>query len=186
MKQKTLLATAIAAALLLQTWSIAAQDAAPAADQSKAKSLDTVTVTGSRIRSVDVETSQPIFTMDRQAIQATGLTNVNDILARMPSAGTPDLTPQDTLASGTDVGGRYVNIRNLGSTRTLVLVNGRRWSTTLGGLTDAPLISTGRQLAAGATETICIQVTLPASANTSLQGATSAVSFTFTGTSDLS
>jgi len=141
MKQKTLLATAIAAALLLQTWAIAAQDApAPAADQSKAKSLDTITVTGSRIRSVDVETSQPIFTMDRQAIQSTGLTNVNDILARMPSAGTPDITPQDTLASGTDVGGRYVNIRNLGSTRTLVLVNGRRWSTTLGGLTDLSTI----------------------------------------------
>ncbi len=123
MKQKTLLATAIAAALVLQTWSVAAQDAAPAqADQ--AKSLETVTVTGSRIRSVDVETSQPVFTMDRAAIQATGLTNVNDILARMPSAGTPDITPQDTLSSGADVGGRYVNIRNLGSQRTLVLVNG--------------------------------------------------------------
>ncbi|WP_199096676.1 TonB-dependent receptor [Dyella sp. ASV21] len=141
MKQKTLLATAIAAALVLQTWSVAAQDAAPAqADQGAAKSLETVTVTGSRIRSVDVETSQPIFTMDRAAIQATGLTNVNDIIARMPSAGTPDITPQDTLSSGADVGGRYVNIRNLGSNRTLVLVNGRRWSTSLSGLTDLSTI----------------------------------------------
>ena len=141
MKQKTLLATAIAAALVLQTWSVAAQDAAPAqADQTSAKSLETVTVTGSRIRSVDVETSQPVFTMDRAAIQATGLTNVNDIIARMPSAGTPDITPQDTLSSGADVGGRYVNIRNLGSNRTLVLVNGRRWSTSLSGLTDLSTI----------------------------------------------
>ncbi|TBR40157.1 MULTISPECIES: TonB-dependent receptor domain-containing protein [Dyella] len=141
MKQKTLLATAIAAAFALNAWSVAAQEApAPAADQANAKSLDTVTVTGSRIRSVDVETSQPIFTMDRQAIQATGLTNVNDILARMPSAGTPDITPQDTLSSGADVGGRYVNIRNLGSQRTLVLVNGRRWATSLSGLTDLSTI----------------------------------------------
>jgi iron complex outermembrane receptor protein len=141
MKQKTLLATAIAAALVLQTWSVAAQDAAPAkADQSSAKSLETVTVTGSRIRSVDVETSQPVFTMDKAAIQATGLTNVNDIIARMPSMGTPDITPQDTLSSGADVGGRYVNIRNLGSQRTLVLVNGRRWSTSLSGLTDVSTI----------------------------------------------
>ncbi|AIF47244.1 TonB-dependent receptor plug domain-containing protein [Dyella japonica] len=141
MKQKTLLATAIAAALVLQTWSVAAQDAAPAqADQGTAKSLETVTVTGSRIRSVDVETSQPIFTMDKAAIQATGLTNVNDILARMPSMGTPDITPQDTLSSGADVGGRYVNIRNMGSQRTLVLVNGRRWSTSLNGLTDVSTI----------------------------------------------
>jgi len=141
MKQKTLLATAIAAALVLQTWSVAAQDAAPAqADQSKAKSLETVTVTGSRIRSVDVETAQPVFTLDKAAIKATGATNVNDILARMPSAGTPDITPQDTLSSGADVGGRYVNIRNLGSQRTLVLVNGRRWSTSLNGLTDLSTI----------------------------------------------
>ena len=132
---------AIAAGSLVGASVAFAQDAAPAkAEQSSAKSLETVTVTGSRIRSVDVETSQPVFTMDKAAIQATGLTNVNDILARMPSAGTPDITPQDTLSSGADVGGRYVNIRNLGSQRTLVLVNGRRWSTSLSGLTDLSTI----------------------------------------------
>ncbi len=109
-------------------------------DQTKAQNLETVTVTGSRIRSVDVETAQPVFTMDKAAIKATGLTNVDEILARMPSSSTPDITPQDTLASGSDVGGRYVNIRNLGSTRTLVLVNGRRWSTSLSGLTDLSTI----------------------------------------------
>jgi len=141
MKQKTLLATAIAAALVLQTWSVVAQDAGPAqADQSKAKSLETVTVTGSRIRSVDVETAQPVFTMDKAAIQATGLTNVSDVLSRMTSMGTPDITPQDTLSSGADAGGRYVDVRNLGSQRTLVLVNGHRWSTSLSGRTDVSTI----------------------------------------------
>lgn len=144
MKQKTMLATAIAAALMLHTLAVSAQDAAPPqADQpnaQKAKSLETVTVTGSHIRSVDVETSQPIYTMDRQAIKATGLTNVSDVLARMPSVGTPDITPQDTLQSGADVGGTYVNIRYLGSQRTLVLVNGHRWSTSLSGRTDLSTI----------------------------------------------
>jgi len=118
-----------------------AQDATPAkADSTSAKSLETVTVTGSRIRSVDVETSQPVFTMDKAAIRATGLTNVSDVLSRMTSMGTPDITPQDTLSSGADAGGRYVDIRNLGSQRTLVLVNGRRWSTSLTGLTDVSTI----------------------------------------------
>jgi len=148
MKQKTLMAAAIAAALMLQLGTASAQDASSAqtsnaaepAPASDAKQFDTVTVTGSRIRSADLETAQPVFTMDRQAIKATGLTNVDDILARMPSAGTPDITPQDTLASGADVGGRYVNIRNLGSQRTLVLVNGRRWSSSLSGLTDLSTI----------------------------------------------
>ena len=137
--KRTALVTALATCLL--AGSAFAQDAAPA-DQApaKAQNLDTITVTGSRIRSSDIETAQPVFTMDRQAIKATGLTNVDDILARMPSAGTPDITPQDTLASGADVGGRYVNIRNLGSQRTLVLVNGRRWSSSLSGLTDLSTI----------------------------------------------
>lgn len=144
MKQKTLLASAISAALMVAAWSPSAQSAQSGAstppDASNAKNLQTITVTGSHIRSVDIATSQPIFTMDRKAIQATGLTNVNDILARIPSIGTPDITPQDTLAGGADVGGRYVNIRNLGAARTLVLVNGHRWSTSLSGLTDISTI----------------------------------------------
>jgi predicted ribosomally synthesized peptide with SipW-like signal peptide len=57
------------------------------------------------------------------------------------------------------------------------------WSTTLNG----PLLSTGQQLApGGGTQTICVQVTLPANADTALQGATTSVDFSFTGTSDLS
>ena len=140
MSYKNRMASAIAAALMICAWNAAAQDTAQGASPDKAKQLDVITVTGSHIRSVDLETSQPVFTMDRKAIQATGLTNVNDILARMPSIGTPDITPQDTLSSGMDVGGRYVNVRNLGSQRTLVLVNGRRWSTSLSGLTDLSTI----------------------------------------------
>ncbi|GAB2572841.1 TonB-dependent receptor [Dyella jejuensis] len=146
MKTKTLMASAIAAALIACTWTASAQDASQAssdqANAGNAKRLDAITVTGSHIRSVDVETSQPVFTMDRQAIKATGLTNLNDVLASLTSIGTPDITPQDTLSSGMDVGGRYVDIRNLGSNRTLVLVNGHRWSTSLSGLTDLSTIPT--------------------------------------------
>lgn len=50
---------------------------------------------------------------------------------------------------------------------------------------NSSLISTGRLLAAGTNEKVCVQVTLPAGANTSLQGATTDVVLTFTGTSDL-
>jgi predicted ribosomally synthesized peptide with SipW-like signal peptide len=47
------------------------------------------------------------------------------------------------------------------------------------------LVTTGRLLAAGASETLCVQVTLPTTAASSLQGATTSVAFTFTSTSDL-
>jgi predicted ribosomally synthesized peptide with SipW-like signal peptide len=51
---------------------------------------------------------------------------------------------------------------------------------------NASLISPGRLLAAGASETICVQVKLPDAAASALQGATTNVGFTFTGTSDVS
>jgi iron complex outermembrane receptor protein len=140
MTYKNRMASAIAMALMICAGHAAAQDTDQGTSADKAKQLQAITVTGSHIRSVDVETSQPVFTMDRQAIQATGLTNINDVLARLPSAGTPDLTPQDALSNGADVGGRYVDIRYLGSTRTLVLVNGHRWSTSLSGVTDLSTI----------------------------------------------
>ena len=47
------------------------------------------------------------------------------------------------------------------------------------------LVTTGRLLSSNASENLCIQVTLPSSAASSLQGATTDVTLTFTGTSDL-
>ncbi|GAA0903336.1 TonB-dependent receptor [Rothia nasimurium] len=136
--KRTALVVALSACLL--STAAFADDNGDKADASKTQNLETVTVTGSRIRSVDIETSQPVFTMDKQAIKATGLTNVNDVLARLPSAGTPDITNQNPLAEGSDVGGNFVSLRNLGAARTLVLVNGRRWSTSINGLTDLSTI----------------------------------------------
>ena len=54
--------------------------------------------------------------------------------------------------------------------------------TTLGG----SLVTTGRLLQPGASETLCVQVSLPGNAATSLQGATTNVTITFTGSSDIS
>jgi iron complex outermembrane receptor protein len=144
MKQKTLLATAIAAALMLQTWSVAAQDAAtapaPAADQSKAKSLDTITVTGSRIRSVDVETAQPVFSMSREEIQKQGYVSVGDILSHITASGAPGYSRSASLTSNTYAGSSTVELRGLGAARTLVLVDGRRWGTNADGFTDLDTI----------------------------------------------
>jgi predicted ribosomally synthesized peptide with SipW-like signal peptide len=50
---------------------------------------------------------------------------------------------------------------------------------------DGGLVTTGRLLAAATEEKLCVQVTLPTSASGAFQGATTNVTFTFTGTSDL-
>ena len=141
MKQKTLLAAAIAAALVMPVWAASAQDAAPTnADKAKTQNLETITVTGSRIRSVDVETAQPVFSMSRQEIQKQGYVNVGDILSHITAAGAPGYSKSAVLTSNTYAGGSYVELRGLGFSRTLVLVDGRRWGTNANGYTDLDTI----------------------------------------------
>lgn len=104
------------------------------------KNLQAVTVTGSRIRSVDLQTAQPLVTITQADIQKTGLVNVGDILQNLTIAGQPTFSKSSVLASNTEQGGQYVNLYNLGENRTLVLVNGKRWMTSLAGLTDLSTI----------------------------------------------
>ncbi|MBD4273557.1 TonB-dependent receptor plug domain-containing protein, partial [Xanthomonas citri pv. citri] len=44
------------------------------------------------------------------------------------------------LTSDPEQGGQYVNLYNLGENRTLVLVNGKRWASSLAGLSDMSTI----------------------------------------------
>ncbi|MEQ1512069.1 MAG: TonB-dependent receptor [Lysobacteraceae bacterium] len=109
-----------------------AQDA-PSGDE-----LDVVTVTGSRIpRSSEVEGTSPVLTIDRAAIEATGLTSVGDILFNIAASDGGALRNITTGTNGSD-GTQNISLRGLGATRTLVLVNGRRWVTA--GVTNAALV----------------------------------------------
>ncbi len=121
------------AAIGMSAAPVFAQDAGQ--DQGSQK-LETITVTGSRIRKADVETAQPIVVMDRAAIQKQGFNSVADILQNMPEAGTPPISRSEALASGENVGGYYIDLRNLGANRTLILINGKRLGTTTSGLQD--------------------------------------------------
>ncbi|MHC1672709.1 TonB-dependent receptor [Stenotrophomonas maltophilia] len=100
------------------------------------KNLDRIQVTGSAIRSVDVETQQPVLAISRKMIEQQGFTTIADVLQNLTSAGAPALSRSRTLSSGEDVGGSYADIRNLGATRTLVLVNGKRLGASTSGLQD--------------------------------------------------
>jgi len=98
--------------------------------------LDRIEVTGSRIRGSEMETQQPIVTLTRHEIERQGFTSVADVLQNLTSAGSPAIARAEALASGENVGGYYVDIRNLGATRTLVLINGKRLGATTGGYQD--------------------------------------------------
>ncbi|MBQ5947094.1 TonB-dependent receptor domain-containing protein [Massilia sp. ST3] len=108
--------------------------------QEAAQPMQRVEVTGSRIRQVDLETAQPIQIMSQEQIQKTGLVTVGDILNNLSSAGAPDFSRSGALTSNAEAGGQYVSLRNLGSNRLLVLVDGKRWTQTVDGYTDLSTI----------------------------------------------
>jgi len=98
-----------------------AQDAQ---DQSN-QQLETITVTGSNIRRVDIETSNPVITIDRAAIQKTGKLTLGDLVQQLPAVTGPNINPQINNSGGT--GASSIGLRGLGSARTLVLINGHRY-----------------------------------------------------------
>ncbi len=116
-----------------------AQDAAPA-QQSEPTELDRIEVTGSRIRQVDVETAAPVLQIGRDDIEKQGFSTVADILQNITAAGSPAISRTSPLSSGEAVGGQYIDLRNLGPNRTLILVNGKRLGITNDGLQDVASI----------------------------------------------
>ncbi len=94
------------------------------AGQKKAQTLQTVVVTGSNIRRVDLETSNPVVTLDAAQIKATGALTVGDLVQQLPAVTGGVVNPQVNNAGGT--GGTSIGLRGLGAQRTLVLVDGRR------------------------------------------------------------
>ncbi|MHA6719521.1 TonB-dependent receptor plug domain-containing protein [Sphingomonas sp. RS6] len=103
---------------------IAGQDAA--ADTSD---QDAIVVTGSRIRRMPgFDTPNPVVSVDAAAIQAAGTTNVTDFLTGYPAlqgSSTSADNAGDRAGIGT-TGLNLLDLRNLGTERTLVLVDGRR------------------------------------------------------------
>ncbi len=124
------LALAVGATTLAGTGLASAQDAP--AGENEATNLDRVEVTGSRIKRVDTETSQPVLTLTRQAIESSGVTSIGDVIQQISTNG----SALNTTFNNGGNGQTQVDLRNLGSNRTLVLVNGRRWVTGLGGAVD--------------------------------------------------
>jgi iron complex outermembrane recepter protein len=105
-------------------------DAPPQKAPAGSTQLDTIQVTGSRLKRTDYESAQPVVSISREDIERTGLTDISDILRKLSVAGNNSLSPSQgrfALSSG-EVN---LDLRNLGASHTLLLVNGRRWVTGL-------------------------------------------------------
>jgi outer membrane receptor protein involved in Fe transport len=126
MNRNSEIASAVGRALAMSAAATAAVHSAPAAaqDQTADESTQTVTVTGSRIRRVDLETAAPVFVLDASQIQNSGVSTVGDLIQRIPAISGAATNPN--VNNGGGFGESNVELRGLGAQRTLVLLNGRR------------------------------------------------------------
>lgn len=104
----------------------AQQVAEPASSEGQADTDEPIVVTGSRIARPDLSASVPVAVVGAEEIERTGAANIQDVLADLPAVG-QNISRTSTNFSTTGNGQASVNLRNLGSSRTLVLVNGRRF-----------------------------------------------------------
>lgn len=120
---RTKLASAIKLGLIasVSTGGFIASSNAIAAEESA--SYERIAVTGSRIQRKDMETASPVTVIDAASIKAEGFTSVDQMLqAQTSMAGAAIGSSTNNGADGI----AQVDLRGMGSERTLVLLNGRR------------------------------------------------------------
>jgi iron complex outermembrane receptor protein len=126
----TILGVMLGFSVLIST---SAQAQQPAEDEQSSEEdvLEEVIVTGSRLTRVGAEAPIPITAVDAGEIDRSGVTLISDFLQELPQFGRNDgrmteVSGQATNAPLASAGTERLNLRDLGSQRTLVLVDGKR------------------------------------------------------------
>ncbi|MCW8125019.1 TonB-dependent receptor [Microbulbifer halophilus] len=119
--KKNLLSVAVKGAIGLTAAAVMVP-ATPAFAQEDATLVEEVVVTGSRIRRTDLESTSPVSIVSAEDMKVQGIVNVADALQQL-TAQNGGLTSAVNNGGG---GKSTVNLRGMGSQRTLVLLNGRR------------------------------------------------------------
>ena len=118
-RKPCVIATGLALSLMAAQSVYAQQTAAPTDAAQKAEKIE---VTGTRIPPPNLEGASPVTVIDAQTIQVDGLRSVENLLNNLPQV----FAAQGANVANGATGTAQVNLRGLGATRTLVLVNGRR------------------------------------------------------------
>jgi iron complex outermembrane receptor protein len=103
-----------------------AQVSEPAPSAGEAEVVDEVVVTGSRIARTGFTAPSPTTVIGAQDMERRAVSNPADLLNSLP-AFRASVTPSVTTVSQT-VGANYLDLRGLGISRTLTLVNGQRYA----------------------------------------------------------
>jgi outer membrane receptor protein involved in Fe transport len=106
---------------------VADAQTAPARGAAGADTLDEVVVTGSRIRRPQVEGNIPGTQTTAVEIEFRAFNNAQDILNDLPLVGTGATNLGNNGGQPASLGQAFVDLLDLGTQRTLTLVNGRRF-----------------------------------------------------------
>ncbi|MDN4501449.1 TonB-dependent receptor [Alteromonadaceae bacterium BrNp21-10] len=100
--------------------------------QAEEAKIEKIAVTGSRISRAGFNSSTPVSVVDEEEFVLSGTQNIEQLLLDTPqfSGNQLDGPKANTVQAGQPVGVSTLNLRNFGSTRNLVLVNGRRFAIT--------------------------------------------------------
>lgn len=124
LRRRHLSAAVVSVLMMSASGLAAAQSSTPAPDEG-AQNLDKITVTGSRISRAGFVAPSPVTSISAEEIRTTGATNIGDLMTELPQ-----LSPNYTLGNSTrfigTAGLGLLDLRGMGTSRTLVLVNGRR------------------------------------------------------------
>lgn len=98
---------------------------ATAQTQEEPAVVDEIVVTGSRIVRTEVTSANPITITSGEELRETGLISLGEALRKDPAIGQGGFNQSNVLSGG---GASSIDLRNLGSNRSLLLINGKRFS----------------------------------------------------------
>ncbi len=99
---------------------------APQEKAQKDEKVEKITVTGSRLRRDSFSVATPLAIMDSEAIRDTGLGSLSEILIEELPQIAESSSNTNSQSNITATGLSTINLRNLDSSRTLTLIDGRR------------------------------------------------------------
>lgn len=121
----TAAAALLAAPAAAQTAGAAPQQQGENPQQGGELVIEQIVVTGSRIPRPELANPIPVTTLNEQEIESFGLDSLENIMLDLPAL-TPDVTSRNAQNGTERAGVATANLRDLGTDRTLVLVDGKR------------------------------------------------------------
>jgi len=92
--------------------------------------IDKITVTGSRIKGVDLEGTQPLVVLNAEDIRQSGASSISELMKQLGQTrggdGSFSTSESGATSTSTPAGQAAASLRGLGPSSTLTLINGRR------------------------------------------------------------